>query len=270
MPTFTARISRADRILLGGGAAIAGGTALFGAPLGLAVPLLATLGVLADGIFRPSSSLFYPTVVRGPRAGQRIALTFDDGPDPESTPAILDCLAQFGARATFFVIGRYLERHPALARRMVAEGHELGNHSWGHLPWQNFYSTRAHLADIERTSQLIREITGLSEEPLYRPPVGLKSPELARAAVARQLKIVAWSVHSRDTFGRRWQPVARRVLNRIRSGDIVLLHDGHASEGRHRSNARNALPLVLCGLQAQGLQAVTVSALLAPQQLPAS
>ena len=221
------------------------------------------LGVLADGVFRPASSVFYPTIVHGPRQATRIALTFDDGPDPQSTPAILDCLAEFGAKATFFVIGRYLERHQDLARRMVAEGHELGNHSWAHLPWQNFYSKRAHLADIERTTDLIRTVTGTSREPLYRPPVGLKSPELARAALARQLQVIAWSVHSRDTFGQRWQSVARRVLNRVRGGDIVLLHDGHAAEGRHRSNAVNALPLIMCGLQAHALQAVTVSELLA-------
>jgi peptidoglycan/xylan/chitin deacetylase (PgdA/CDA1 family) len=250
--------------LLSGGAAIAGSTVLFGTPLGLAVPAVAMLGLLADGIFRPSSSVLYPTVVRGPLQVPRIALTFDDGPDPQSTPAILETLAQFGARATFFVIGRYLERHPALARQIVAGGHELGNHSWAHLPWQNFYSSRAHLADIERTADLIRSINGSSEEPLYRPPVGLKSPELARAALARQLKVVAWSLHSRDTFRQRWQSIARRVLNRVRNGDIVLLHDGHAAEGRHRSNAVAALPLILCGLQAQGLQPVTVSQLLNP------
>jgi peptidoglycan-N-acetylglucosamine deacetylase len=226
------------------------------------------LGILADGVFRPSSSVFYPTITHGARTTTQIALTFDDGPDPESTPAILDSLAQLGARATFFVIGRYLERHESLARRIVAEGHELGNHSWRHAPWQNFYSRRAHLADIERTSALIRSIEGTSREPLYRPPVGLKSPELARAAESRQLQIIAWSVHSRDTAGRRWQSVARRVLNRVRGGDIVLLHDGHAAEGRHRTHAVNALPLILCGLQAQGLQPVTVSELLGKNATP--
>jgi peptidoglycan-N-acetylglucosamine deacetylase len=144
----------------------------------------------------------------------------------------------------------------------VAEGHELGNHSWAHLPWQNFYSRRAHLADILRTADLIRAVSGSEREPLYRPPVGLKSPELARAALARQLQVVAWSVHSRDTFGQRWQAVARRVLNRVQPGDIVLLHDGHAADGHHRDNAVNALPLILCGLQAHGLQSVTVTELL--------
>lgn len=255
-------LCRADRVLLSGGAAIAGSTAVFGAPLGVAVPAVALLGILADGVFRPSSSVFYPTVTHGARTASKLALTFDDGPDPERTPAILDTLAELGARATFFVIGKYLERHQSLGRRIVAEGHELGNHSWAHLPWQNFYSRRAHQADIERTADLIRTVSGSQREPLYRPPVGLKSPELARAAMARQLQVVAWSVHSRDTFGQRWQSVARRVLNRVRGGDIVLLHDGHAGEGRHRDNALNALPLILCGLQAQGLQSVTVSELL--------
>ena len=262
------RLCRADRVLLSGGAAIASGAALFGTPLGVAVPAVAMLGLLADGIFRPSSSVFYPTIVRGSPQAPRIALTFDDGPDPETTPAILETLEQFGARATFFVIGRHLERHQALARQMVAAGHELGNHSWAHLPLQNFYSSRTHLADMERTADLIRSISGSSEEPLYRPPVGLKSPEMARAALARQLKVVAWSVHSRDTFKQRWQLVARRVLNRIGNGDIVLLHDGHPAESRHRSNAVNALPLILCGLQAQGLQPVTVSQLLNPPPEP--
>lgn len=256
-------LCRADRVLLSGGAAIAGSTAVFGAPLGVAVPAVALFGILLDGVFRPASSVFYPTVTHGARSGNKIALTFDDGPDPERTPAILDTLAELGARATFFVIGRYLERHQALARRIVAEGHELGNHSWAHRPWQNFYSRRVHQADIERTAELIRAVSGATREPLYRPPVGLKSPELARAAMARQLQLVAWSVHSRDTFGQRWQLVAHRVLNRVRSGDIVLLHDGHAAEGRHRDNAVNALPLILCGLQAKGLQSVTVSELLA-------
>ena len=257
-------LCRADGILLSGAAAIAGSTALFGTPFGWAVPAVALAGILADGVFRPASSVFYPTIVHGPRTTRRIALTFDDGPDPERTPAILDTLAELGARATFFVIGRYLERYPELGRRIVAEGHELGNHSWAHLPWQNFYTRSRHLVDIERTAQLIRAISGVQREPLYRPPVGLKSPELARAALSRQLQVVAWSVHSRDTFGQRWQAVSRRVLNRVRGGDIVLLHDGHAAEGRHRDNARNALPLILCGLQAQGLESVTVSELLRP------
>src|SRR5690606_3251063 len=108
-------ICRADKVLLSGGAALFGSAALFGATsLGLAIPAAAVLAVLADGVFRPSSSTFYPTISRGPRGRAKVALTFDDGPDPEVTPRVLDVLSAHGARATFFMIGRNLERNLAI------------------------------------------------------------------------------------------------------------------------------------------------------------
>lgn len=256
-------ICRADKVLLSGGAAILGGTALFGAPLGAAIPAAAFAAVMADGIFRATSSTFYPTVSNGPRDQPNIALTFDDGPDAEVTPAVLDTLARADARATFFTIGRNLERNLPLGQRIVAEQHELANHSWRHAYWQNFYSTRAHAADLARNTRIIQGLTGSAAEPLYRPPVGLKSPGLARAAQARELRIVAWSVHSRDTIIRDPRAIATRVLARIKPGDIVLMHDGHDLPGRHRRGIIAALPLILAGLQQRGLKPVTVSQLLA-------
>lgn len=255
-------LCRADKILLSGGAAMLGGTVLFGAPLGAAIPAAAFAAVMADGIFRASSSTFYPTVSNGPRDQSTVALTFDDGPDAEVTPAVLDTLAKAGARATFFTIGRNLEQNLALGRRIVEEQHELANHSWRHAYWQNFYSTAAHAADLARNTRIIQEITGSAAEPLYRPPVGLKSPGLARAALARELKVVAWSVHSRDTMIRDPQRIAARVLARVKPGDIVLMHDGHDLPGRHRRGIIAALPLILAGLKQRGLKPVTVSDLL--------
>lgn len=255
-------ICRADKVLLSGGAAVLGGTVLFGAPLGVAIPAAAFAAVMTDGIFRPSSSTFYPTVSNGPRDQSNVALTFDDGPDAEVTPAVLDTLAKAGAQATFFTIGRNLEQNLELGRRVVAEQHELANHSWRHAYWQNFYSTRAHAADLARNTRIIQDLTGSAAEPLYRPPVGLKSPGLARAALARELRIIAWSVHSRDTFIRDPQRIAARVLARIKPGDIVLMHDGHDLPGRHRRGVIAALPLILAGLQERGLRPVTVSNLL--------
>lgn len=239
-----------------------GGSTLFGMPLGLAVPAATFAAVMLDGIFRPSSSIFYPTVSNGPRQQPHVALTFDDGPDPEVTPAVLDILGHAGARGTFFTIGRHLERNMALGRRVIAERHELGNHSWRHAYWQNFYTTQAHARDLARNTQIIQELTGSSAEPLYRPPVGLKSPGLARVAHARKLNIVAWSVHSRDTIIRDPQRVAARVLHRVQPGDIVLMHDGHELDGRHRRGILASLPLILAGLKERGLKAVTASELL--------
>jgi peptidoglycan/xylan/chitin deacetylase (PgdA/CDA1 family) len=256
------RLCRADKVLLGGGVAMLGGAALFGATFGLGIPA-GVLGLLmADGVFRPSSSTFYQTISNGRRDVRRIALTFDDGPDPEVTPALLDILATTGARATFFTIGRNLVRHLAIAERAVGDGHELGNHSWQHDRMQNFYGTRAQAEEIDRSVQLIQQVSCNDTLPLYRPPIGLKSPALARAAHVRGLQVIAWSLHSRDTLLRDARRIAARVLKKVQAGDIVLMHDGHDREGYHRAATIEALPLILDGLAQRGLQSVTVSELL--------
>jgi peptidoglycan/xylan/chitin deacetylase (PgdA/CDA1 family) len=255
------KLCRADKVLLAGTAAILGSTALL-----TATPLAATsaafLMVLTDGIFRPSSSVLYPTISHGPRDRPRVALTFDDGPDPQVTPSILEALAGAGARATFFVIGRHLEKHRELAARALREGHEIGNHSWMHSYFQNFYRTGRQRVDVDRSTRLIQELSGSTAEPLYRAPVGLKSPALARVAHARNLTVVAWSLHSRDTFTRDPDATAALVLSRIAPGDIVLMHDGHERDGAHRGAAAAALPVILRGLRERGLSCVTVSELL--------
>jgi peptidoglycan-N-acetylglucosamine deacetylase len=256
-------LCRADKLLLSGGAALLGSAAAFGpTPLAVCLPAGALALAIAEGVFRPSSSTLYPTISHGPRDRPRVALTFDDGPHPETTPQVLDALANAGARATFFVIGRNLARNAVIARRAIAERHELGNHSWTHSHLQNFYSTAHHAYDITRNARAIRELTGMDAEPLFRPPVGLKSPPLARAAHAQKLTIIAWSLHARDTIIRDANELAARVLARIRSGDIVLMHDGHDRDGARRVLAAQALPTILRGLHERGLQCVTVSELL--------
>jgi peptidoglycan/xylan/chitin deacetylase (PgdA/CDA1 family) len=255
-------ICRADKVLLSGAAAVIGGAAIFGAPWGIAVPAGALLATLADGIFRPASSTLYPTISSGPRDRPSVALTFDDGPDPEVTPRVLDMLGECSARATFFTIGRNVADNLPLARRIVADHHELANHSWQHSRFQNFYNRSTQAADLSRSAGLIREITGADTEPLYRPPVGLKSPPLARAAHERNLTMIGWSVHGRDTMQQDAARIAAGILKRIVPGDIVLLHDGHDLPNRHRLAGMQALPLILRGLQERGLQAVTVSELL--------
>ena len=151
------------------------------------------------------------------------------------TPQVLDVLAEYGAHATFFVIGKALAAHPGIGRRMTAEGHVIGrNHSWQHSRWQNFYPASWHGKEIERGEQAIAAVTGSSASILYRPPVGLKSGELAHAAWRRGLTLVAWSLHSRDTRLKDPQSIARRVLTKVRAGDIVLMHDGHDLPGRTR------------------------------------
>ena len=227
---------------------------------GLAIAALVLL--VTDGIARPGSSLFYPTVSHGPRGDRRVALSFDDGPDPETTPAVLDALKEYRARATFFVIGESLEAHPELGRRMTADGHAIGNHSWRHSRWQNFWFTSRLEREITRGEQAITTVTGAATT-LYRPPIGLKTGELAHAAWKHGLTLVAWSLHSRDTRLRDPESIARRVLDRVQGGDIVLMHDGHDLPGRRRPLCAPALRLILAGLRERGLECVTVPELLA-------
>ena len=255
-------LCRADKFSIASGAAVLGSTVAFGpGALSIGLPFGAHALLMLDGIFRPASPVLYPTLVRGRSDKPQVSLTFDDGPDPEITPRLLDMLAEHEARATFFVIGRQLEKSLAIGKRMLDEGHELGNHSWQHSRLQNFYSTAGHGVQIDRCSQLIKSLTGDEHDPLYRPPVGLKSPAMARAAHKRKLTAVAWSIHSRDTIIRDAKAIARNVLSRIRPGDIVLLHDGHDLDNRHRPIIHEIVPLLLQGLRERGLQSVPVSEL---------
>jgi peptidoglycan/xylan/chitin deacetylase (PgdA/CDA1 family) len=125
------------------------------------------------------------------------------------------------------------------------------------------YPVQAQLEEMERNEALIRSISGQSGLSVYRPPVGLKSPNFARAAHRLSLNVIAWSVHSRDTLDSNGPRIARRILSRIRGGDIVLLHDGHQRPGAQRTSALGALPSLLAGLKARNLEPVTVSELLA-------
>lgn len=257
--------SRTRLLLLGYGAATAGTVGAMGlSALSLGLPAACLLGLLTDGVARPNSSVFYPTISHGSRSLDRVALSFDDGPDPEVTPALLDVLSQHGAHATFFAIGRRLEEEPRLARRIAAEGHELGNHSWCHSRWQNFRGAAAQAREIARGARSIATVTGAMTRPLYRPPIGLKSPQLARAADQARLTVVGWSLRSFDTHTNDPEPIAARVLRRIRPGDIVLLHDGHDRPGHHRPACVGAATLILEGLRRKGLECTTVSALLHP------
>lgn len=227
------------------------------------LPVLSTvlLSLLTlDAIFRPGSSLFHPTVIRGPAGSRRVALTFDDGPEPGVTPAVLDVLKANGVRATFFVVGRKLEQQPALGRRMVAEGHVVANHSWQHAYWQNFRHAPWQSRELARGEHAIESVTGRPSSKLYRPPVGLKIGELGRAVAERgDLTLVAWSLHSRDSFDPDPERIARRVLSRVRDGDIILLHDGY---GAREDRCPRSVALILAGLREKGLACVTVPELL--------
>jgi peptidoglycan/xylan/chitin deacetylase (PgdA/CDA1 family) len=229
--------------------------------------LLSAGGLLAYTVFSPRCQFWAPVVRSLPQA-EAVALTFDDGPHPEFTPRVLDTLAAHGATATFFVIGRYARQHPALLRRMHAEGHTLGNHTYDH---DHFGINRGRdywdrqLAD---TQQAVADAVG-RRPVLFRPPMGFKNWHVAATAKAQRLPIVGWSVRAYDTRPADPPALARRVIARTGGHDILLLHDGvdpaRAARGAAtQQHTVEALPAILAGVREKKLQVTSlVDALLA-------
>ncbi|MCZ8515569.1 polysaccharide deacetylase family protein [Paenibacillus filicis] len=189
-----------------------------------------------------------------------IALTFDDGPDPEDTPQILDLLRQYGAKATFFAVGNKVERFPDLLRREVAEGHEIANHTYSHKYFGKKVSSEQIRSEIQRAEKVIYAASGRTCH-LFRPPGGFYNERLVQTVTDDGYTVVLWSWHQ-DTQD--WNtPGVRRIVNKVvknaRNGDIVLFHD--YVEGK--SQTVEALKEILPELKKRGFQFVTVSELLA-------
>jgi len=193
-----------------------------------------------------------------------VALTFDDGPGPE-TEGILDVLASRRLRAAFFVVGRHVQRYPLLAKRIVADGHEIGNHSFSH-PMFLSQSPSATRDELARTQRIIEDATGVTAS-LARPPFGIRTPWYLSAARALGLRVVQWSVAGFD-----WKPlaaerVASHVLRGAEPGAIVLLHDADSAGRRDRRATLASIPLIADGVTARGLSIVPLGALLPSPRL---
>jgi peptidoglycan-N-acetylglucosamine deacetylase len=196
-------------------------------------------------------------VREGPKAAKtedEAALTFDDGPSPTQTPAILETLERLGAKATFFEEGRHVRGHEALMRQILALGDEIGNHSFHH-------PVDPGEGELASTQTAIREATGFTP-CLFRPPYGELDRKEKSAAQANGLQLVFWTLDSEDDRHPGVGAIRARVLRRTRPGSIVLLHDG----GRHPETVA-ALPAIVEGLEARGLRLVTVTELLGGRML---
>lgn len=157
------------------------------------------------------------------RGGGEIYLSFDDGPDPEHTPPLLDLMKAHGVKATFFLIGDQVQRHPELVQRIVDEGHAIGNHSMTH-PRMPKLSARAQLADIAAADGVLRRFNGRPRQ-LFRPPNGRATLATIFNSLMRRRPLVLWSIDSKDYELNADQVVARLEQTRLRGGDILLFHD---------------------------------------------
>lgn len=175
-----------------------------------------------------------------------VYLTFDDGPSPTTTPRILALLRRYRATATFFAVGSQVDAYPALARRVVREGHVLGNHTYTHadlsqLPAERFF------AEVDRTQAAVRRATGTSTT-LLRPPYGATSATVTALASQRGYRVVMWDVDPQDWRRPGVYGIASHVLANTGAGDVVLLHDG----GGERSQTVGALERILRIMSGRG------------------
>jgi peptidoglycan/xylan/chitin deacetylase (PgdA/CDA1 family) len=225
-------------------------------PIGAA--LLAYLAIIVTGVLTPRLAMFAPVLSRGTGGRPEIALTFDDGPSPRTTPKVLAELARHGARATFFVLGAKVERHPEILKAIAAAGHEIGVHGQRHDRLLSLRHPRRIQAEIEQARTTVESITG-SEPRLFRPPVGHVSPRTAIAARKLGLILVGWSIRARDGLRQTSAAsVVRRVSAGLRPGAIVLLHDASENEQFEPAGVA-ALPEILAEAGRRGLACVTLS-----------
>jgi peptidoglycan/xylan/chitin deacetylase (PgdA/CDA1 family) len=152
-----------------------------------------------------------------------IALTFDDGPN-ENTLTILDVLKKHNVSATFFCIGKNIEKNPEILKRIILEGHVVGNHSYSHSNFFDFYRKNRVIAEIQKTDALIESISGKKVQ-LFRPPYGVTNPSIRRALGVTKHKVIGWNIRSLDGILKDEKIIFARIKNRIAPGGIVLLHD---------------------------------------------
>ncbi len=193
-----------------------------------------------------------------------VALTFDDGPSPD-TPAILDFLRDENIKATFFLIGSAVEKYPEIAKRIAKEGHEIGNHSYSH-PIYLFCSPQRTRRELEKTQVIIEKTVGFAPK-LARPPCGVRTPAYFAAAKNLGLQTVQWSDAGFDWQSISAAQIAGKVTETVQSDSIILLHDGDAALKNNRRETVKSLPLILKGLWAKNLSVAPLAELIGTAQI---
>ncbi|MEH1815398.1 MAG: polysaccharide deacetylase family protein [Nostoc sp.] len=210
------------------------------------------------GLAYPIPSRFQGEIIKAAKLSQGekvIALTFDDGPWPETTEQVLNILKSNNIKGTFFVVGQNLKNYPELGRQIVAQGHVIANHTWHH--WYHFFNQQAAAFEIERTTDLIYQVTGVKTN-LFRPPGGMLHNGLAGYAKGQKYAVVMWSADSTDYKLPTVPKLIDNVIKDSKPGGIVLMHDG----GGNRSRTVQALPEIISNFKKQGYRFVTIPELL--------
>ncbi|MEJ0038898.1 MAG: polysaccharide deacetylase family protein [Gammaproteobacteria bacterium] len=207
----------------------------------------------------PRSSLLGPNWTRLPHeaaARNAVAMSIDDGPDPATTPRVLDILDAHTAKATFFCIGQRIERFRGLARDIHDRGHAIENHSFRHTNYFSLLGPKRMASEIERAQDVIASVTG-AKPRFFRAPAGLRNPFLAPLLRRFDLQLASWTRRGFDTVEGNADVVFRRVTRNLASGDILLLHDGNAAKGISGAPViYDVLPRILREIAAQDLRPI--------------
>jgi len=210
----------------------------------------------------PKSTLLGANLSRLPEPSEPsvVALTFDDGPEPEVTPRVLDLLDERGASASFFCIGHRAEQHPKLVEEIVRRGHRVENHSYRHSNAFAFLGPRALGREIDRAQTLLTDVAG-SPPRYFRAPAGIRSPWLDPILASRGLQLASWTRRGFDAVDRDRERIEARLLRNLGAGDVLLMHDGQLvgrGTGPRKSVVLDVLPRVLDALGCASLRAVSL------------
>jgi peptidoglycan/xylan/chitin deacetylase (PgdA/CDA1 family) len=228
------------------------------------------VALAAAGLW-PRSQLLGPNWTRLPAhdgvpAG--VAITIDDGPDPDVTPQVLSQLAEYRAQATFFCVGVRVERYADLAREIVTRGHHIENHSQRHRHNFSLMGPRGMRAEVSAAQDSIQRVTG-SRPRFFRAPAGLRNPFLDPVLARLQLRLASWTRRGFDTVDANADAVYRRLANSLQAGDILLLHDGNAARSRSgRPVILEVLPRLLDFMAQKQLRPITLRSALPPSVGP--
>jgi len=210
---------------------------------------LTVAGLAAHGTWHRNSWIFGPVLNHLPTAD--VSITFDDGPNPNATPIILDVLKREGVKATFFVLGRHADRWPALVKRMADEGHQLGNHGYFHRKLHR--RTPGYVRDdLTRGAEAIERASGVRPR-VFRAPHGFRNPWVTPIARSLGERTIGWSLGVWDSARPGADEIVRRALDGMRAGSILLLHDGDGYDADgDRMQTAAALPGIIAGLRSRG------------------
>jgi peptidoglycan-N-acetylglucosamine deacetylase len=236
-------------------------------PLALGAIAANHAGLTAAGLW-PKSRLLGPNIRRlnnAAIANNKIALTFDDGPNPQITPWVLDVLDRYNAKATFFCIGQSVNKHQVLARQIIARGHAIENHSQLHAHRFSTFGLKRLKNEIEIAQKTIADTVG-TLPTLFRAPAGLRSPLLEPVLAPMGLRLVSWTRRGFDTVETNPEKVFTRLTKNIQAGDILLLHDGNPGYigGRHnakpgQTHVETLLERLMTTISERGLQNIAIT-----------